>query len=434
MLIPINHPELSYRYKISTDYKIYDTAKNKYIPPWSNGLYLFTTKDNNKVRRSIEPLFNYTFTSILLKELNGTILEEFPNHIVCRNTQVFSLKNSRFLSTHKAKRSQNTTEKYDIKVDLTDKTGKTRSMLLHRLMATAFIPNPENKSEVNHIDGNPSNNSVENLEWVTKAENTAHAVEERLYEGTYNSYNISKNIYKLELIDTFDSATKAAEYVKGAVTNVASNAKANKGFVDGSDVPPFMDYGYTFKQVEKPNIEIRYVEPKLQESFEGLQYKTHNSRWAITEDGRLFDLVKRRWKKVGVTYDKRTGTPYKTVTLRESSKNKLYRWAKLVAKVWLGDSNDQVLFKDNNPLNCQTCNLYYGRVKTNEVAVDIYKVLSKEEMLNTSMHIEDAVKKYNIDRSYASDTAAKNKGITVNSSYGELTKPYATNGVIVRYS
>ena len=48
---------------------------------------------------------------------------------------------------------------------------------VHRLVATAFIPNIFNKCCVNHIDSNPSNNNVENLEWVTMLENSAHAME-----------------------------------------------------------------------------------------------------------------------------------------------------------------------------------------------------------------------------------------------------------------
>jgi hypothetical protein len=57
------------------------------------------------------------------------------------------------------------------------KNGKTKLTLVHRLVGECFIPNPENKPEINHWDGNRLNNHISNLFWSTRSENQKHSAD-----------------------------------------------------------------------------------------------------------------------------------------------------------------------------------------------------------------------------------------------------------------
>lgn len=69
-----------------------------------------------------------------------------------------------------------------LKVQLSIK-GIKKNRMVHRLVSEAFLPNPDNKREINHKDLNPSNNHVNNLEWVTGKDNISHYLNSDKYRN-----------------------------------------------------------------------------------------------------------------------------------------------------------------------------------------------------------------------------------------------------------
>ena len=91
-----------------------------------------------------------------------------------------------------------------------DDTGKFTNKYIHRLVAQSFINNPEEKKEVNHIDGDKTNNNVKNLEWVTPSENQKH----KYSIGIKKTSNRHIGMFNKEdvLIKDFNSILEAVSY------------------------------------------------------------------------------------------------------------------------------------------------------------------------------------------------------------------------------
>ena len=110
-----------------------------------------------------------------------------------------------------------------LQVNLYDEDANRKMVYLHRLVALHFLPNTENKKEVNHISGNKEDNRVSNLEWVDAKSNMDHAYNQNLTNFgrkkviCYNDSGFEKS---------FDSLKLAAEWI-----GEQRGSKASEGFI-----------------------------------------------------------------------------------------------------------------------------------------------------------------------------------------------------------
>ena len=162
------------------------------------------------------------------------IIDGFPNYSVSDRGNV---KNN---NTNKVVKTWNLRGYKTINLYIPNSKGKYKKCQIHRLVASAFIPNPNNYPQVNHKDENKSNNNVENLEWCTSEYNNTYGTKiQRTVEHNINHPNKSKQVYQYtlngKLIATFPSVIEVHRqfgYSFGAIADCCRGKRNNnyKGY------------------------------------------------------------------------------------------------------------------------------------------------------------------------------------------------------------
>ena len=145
-------------------------------------------------------------------------IKNYPKYAINKNGEVWSYKYKKYLKPY-LRAGYLSVQLYENKI--------VKWHLIHRLLAQTFIPNPHNKLQVNHIDGNKLNNDINNLEWVTTQENMKHAWKLGLYkqccENSKSKHTKSEHDFIVFLSKRSYSSSKIKKFMNLSICKATIN-------------------------------------------------------------------------------------------------------------------------------------------------------------------------------------------------------------------
>lgn len=131
------------------------------------------------------------------------------------------------------------------------------SCSIHRLVAETYIPNPENKPEVNHINGVKTDNRVENLEWVTSKENKTHAISNGLYDsviGENHCFSTISDDTAKKICQCLEDGMRNKDIANmfGVTKDMIANIKAGRSY-------RHISKKYTFNKTRKDRKSVKTI-------------------------------------------------------------------------------------------------------------------------------------------------------------------------------
>lgn len=229
-------------------------------------------------------------------------IDNLKNYMVTKSGKIWSNKSNRFLS-------QKITNAYKM-INLCSK-----AYMIHRLVALTFIPNPDNKPYVNHINCNTIDNRLENLEWVTQKENTNAHDKEISHPRKVLQINNDDQI-----ICTYDSITDAANEVNLSRTAV-SKAVCGKNQTAGGFKWKYVDENYEAKEIDLTNSKVL----------------SHNKIYRIFPNGLIYNTMRRAFIK-----PIKNASDYCYVSIMCGDKKKNIYVHRLVAEHFIPNKNNKL--------------------------------------------------------------------------------------------